>query len=212
MMPGKSHMRVFLDEQSCTMSPCSVAEAIAGAAAIADARGRLIVDVMVDGARWSAEQVTAAESQSCLAEEVRLTSANPGDLVLQTLDDAQSALAQAGVMQRQAAEMIQADAGPAAWDMLNEAVAIWLTVQQAVSHSAELMGLDLDRLTIDSKPSQAVVHRLHEQLRSMRSAMEARDPIGLADTLLYEMPDVVEEWQALLTQLQQQVQRSRPGK
>ena len=34
-----------------------------------------------------------------------------------------------------------------------------------------------------------------------RSALQANDPVGLSDTLLYEMPEVVDEWRRLLEQL-----------
>ncbi|MCH8212130.1 MAG: hypothetical protein IIB99_12260, partial [Planctomycetes bacterium] len=49
-------MQVLLDENVCDVVAGTVAEAIAACATLAQAQGRLIVDVHVDGTRWSEQQ------------------------------------------------------------------------------------------------------------------------------------------------------------
>ena len=40
----------------------------------------------------------------------------------------------------------------------------------------------------------------------MRRALLERDPIGLSDTLLYELPGIVEEWRSILDTLKRQIE------
>ena len=42
-------------------------------------------------------------------------------------------------------------------------------------------------------------------LRDVRALLE-RDPIGLSDTLLYELPGIVEEWRSILDTLKRQIE------
>ena len=100
---------------------------------------------------------------------------------------------------------MQADQHVAAMDRLQQAIAIWQAVQQAVVKGAQLVGLDLDTIEVDGTPMQTAIDRLGERLRMIRSALTANDPVGLSDTLLYEMPEVIVEWRALLTHVRVQV-------
>ncbi len=124
-------MQVLLDENVCDVVAGTVAEAIAACATLAQAQGRLIVDVHVDGTRWSEQQLESSERQAT-AEIVELTTADPSQLVLQTFDDATEALTDADELQHEAAELLQSDQRTICMDKLGEALSIWLTVQQAI--------------------------------------------------------------------------------
>ncbi len=197
-------MRVLLDEVVCDVTPQSVAEAIAAGAALAQDRGRTIADVFVDGTRWTDDRLAGPEVANA-AEEVLLVTSDPAVLVSQTLADAAEALVDADTLQREAAELMQADQHVAAMDRLQQAIAIWQAVQQAVVKGSQLVHLDLEQIEVNGTTLRAAVDRLSERLRMMRSALAANDPVGLSDTLLYEMPEVVAEWRELLTHVQAQV-------
>ena len=197
-------MRVLLDEVVCDVTPQSVAEAIAAGAALAQDRGRTIADVFVDGTRWTDDRLAGPEVANA-AEEVLLVTSDPAVLVSQTLADAAEALVDADTLQREAAELMQADQHVAAMDRLQQAIAIWQAVQQAVVKGSQLVHLDLEQIEVNGTTLRAAVDRLSERLRMMRSALAANDPVGLSDTLLYEMPEVVAEWRELLTHVQTQV-------
>jgi hypothetical protein len=194
----KQVMQIYLDEQRCDVHADSVAEAVTAAARIATARGRTITDVLVDGRRWNAEALGAAQAQDTAADEVRLSSANARDLVCQTFSDAAHALTEASELQRHAAELLQADRMADAMGDLGRAMEIWGSVHQAVDMGAEMAALDLE-------PHRGVIDGLAERLRSMRGALEQRDIAALADTLLYDLPDVVTEWRSLLHELTERV-------
>lgn len=196
-------MRVMLDQTVCDVRADSVESAIAAAAQMAEARGRMIVEVLVDGRIWTHDE-PASESATKACDEIQLTSADPADLVCQTFDQASEALREADALQQSAAELIQADQSPQAMAKLGEALAIWQSVQQAVSMGADVAGLDLDK-EIAAASMEGVIERLNQHLEAIRIALENSDPVGLADTLLYDLPEVNVQWRGLLESLRRRV-------
>ena len=205
-------MRILIDEQPSDIQASSIGEAINTAAAEAEGRGRVIVEVVVDGEPWNEEQLASAELCAGRAQELRLVSADLIDLVQQTLADASEILAGADELQRAAAELLQADRRAEAMDKLAEALVVWRAVQTAVFKSSQALQLDLDNVRVGESTMSQSVTRLNEQLVTLRSALEANDPVALSDALLYEMPHVVAEWREALLAIQTHVrERTSPS-
>ncbi len=195
-------MQILLDDIPCNVRARTVGEAIEGGADLARNRGRLIVDVTVDGFHLSATDLGSAQQHARTAQVVRLTTAEPVELVRQTFCDAGEALTEADELQREAAQLLQSDQHTVSMDKLTEAISIWLCVQEAVIKGAQLMGLDLDAEGSDDQELPDAIRRLRERLDAVHRALQSRDEIGLADTLLYEFPQVIEQWQRVLAELQ----------
>ena len=86
----------------------------------------------------------------------------------------------------------------------------WIS-EQFVSSVALAMAIDLDELRVGDDSIHDILTRLSEHLRAVRSALETDDPVGLSDTLLYDMPEVVGEWRELLDVLRARVSDQAPG-
>ncbi len=202
-------MRVFLDDQPCNSNAASIGDAIAACAAMAEERGRYVVEVVVDGTRLTSEHLESQELTSAKASEVRLSSAEPAELVSGTFAEAADALEEARAIQNDAAAMLQRDTQPQAMEKLGEAFAIWMSVRQAVQQGAQFAGLDLDTCSVNDQPASETVANLSKQLESLRTQLENGDTVGVADTLLYELPDVIDQWRALLNHLREAVRSSQ---
>ena len=200
-------MQILLDDNVCDVAADTVEGAITACADLVEAQGRMIVDVHVDGARWSEEELGSTENQRTTAQVVELTSADPTQLVLQTLQDAAEALTNADELQQEAAQLLQSDQRTICMDKMGEALSIWLSVQQAIVKGSQVIGLQLDEVTVDGTPIITSIVQLNEQLQMLRTALEQDDQIALADALLYEFPDVVREWQGILEHLQTLVEQ-----
>ena len=199
-------MHLLLDERPCEIEAASIGEAIAGAAALAEDRGRVIVEVTVDGDLWNEGQLTSVELCGGVAEEIRCVSADLKTLVCRTLADAADALVRADELQREAAELIQADQHPPAMERLGDALGIWLTVHEAVVKSAEALELDLDAIRVADGPLRDCIDRLKGQLQALHGALQTHDQVAISDTLLYELPEVVADWREALDAVQSHVQ------
>ena len=193
------------------MKAQTVGEAIAAAATLAQTRGRLIIDVIVDGLRWSERQLDSAEHKDTTAETIEFITAEPKELVLQTFEDAADALSDADALQKEAAELLQSDQSIVCMDKLAEALSIWLTVQQAIVKGSQVVELQLDNISVKKIPITESIARLNENLQLLRSALQQDDQVAVADALLYEFPDIINEWRTILEHIHSLVEREMTG-
>jgi hypothetical protein len=199
-------MKVLLDDMPCEVKATTVGEALDAAAALAEQRDRLIVDVTVDGTPWTESDLASPERTTTTAEIIRFTSAAPRELVRQTFADAADALTDADDLQRETAQLLQADHRSVSLEKLTEAIAIWLQVQEAIVKGSQLVGLDLDAVALP-RPIGESISALNQRLEAVHGALAGNDVISLADTLLYEFPEVVEEWRGILNELQRLLEK-----
>ena len=201
-------MRITLDQRDYDMNAGSVAEAIAACATVAEKEGRMIVEVVVDGVRWTNEQLETPDLVNESASEVELTSADPRSLLNEMFSDAADALDGAAAIQAQAAELLQVGERAAGLSKLHEALHVWTAVQQCVAQSAQLLDPPLEEMVVDGTPVTEIFHRLEVQLRSIFGHIDGEDMAALADSLLYELPSVQADWRALLGDLQRRTSDS----
>jgi hypothetical protein len=197
-------VQILLDELPCDVEAATVAEAVMAVAALARERGRLIVDVVVDGTRWNGDAAPPAGAASVVA----LTSTEPAALVRETFAHAAEALVEADGLQRAAAESLQSDRAVEAMDNLAGAMAIWDGVREAIVSAATLGALGggaaapAEAACPDLEPAVAL---LQGRLEALRTALQRGDTVAVSDALLYEFPEVVARWRALLEALRGQV-------
>ncbi|MHC4102742.1 MAG: hypothetical protein ACYSW1_17880, partial [Planctomycetota bacterium] len=72
---------------------------------------------------------------------------------------------------------------------------------EAIVKGSQLAGLDLDTVALP-RPIGESINALNQRLEAVHGALARDDVIALADTLLYEFPEVVEEWRRILNELQ----------
>jgi len=198
-------MRVQLDETSHATGADTIGQAIDEAATLARQQDRLVVEVIVDGRLWTPQQLSNQELRDGTAEKISFVSASVSELVCDTLAEASTALAEADDNQRQAAEHLQADRRREAMEHLGVALDLWRSVHEAVVGCADVLGVDLGRIGPDNGATVLEhVRGLERRLREMRVALENDDPVGLADTLLYDLPAAVADWQEVLLTLQRE--------
>jgi hypothetical protein len=186
---------------------CTVGEAIDAASRLAADRGRLIVEVVVDGEQWTDAELSEPGRLGSAADVLQLATAEPRTLVAAAFADAEEGLRDIAQLQREAAELLQEDRQTVAMDRLGDAVSIWASIHETVTKGAEIAGLDLQSQHVGAAPLRDAVARLGGRLHAVRDALSHDDQISLADTLLYEFPEVVTEWRAILAELRQRLEQ-----
>jgi len=181
-------MRIVLDDFETSLRADSIGAALDAAARTVGESGRLIVEVEVDGAAWSEEDLANPGLLVRGATELRLLTAHPAELVRDLLTHACEAIRDAARLHEQAATELQSARTADGMRSLLEALALWGSVQTAVSRGLELevvpraeilaRGIDLDH----------AVAALDGRLRTLRDCMQRQDVAAIADVLLYEFP------------------------
>lgn len=205
-------MNVILDGQPLEFSGAqTLAGAMRAAGEAAGARGRVIVEVYVDG-EAAGDAVLERPPEVEVGGEVRMVSVEPRALVRVTLMDAADALEAARKSQRASAELIQKGSVEEALKPLAEAIRTWQTVRDALEKSAGILGITIGELgprgamlpaaTIGGAgPSpgfDAMITDLAVRLSEIKRSLAGQDWSALADVLEYEMGEQTDRWKSAL--------------
>src|SRR5690606_41129580 len=101
-------MRVLLDETPLDVERPTLACALETGITRAQAAGRVVIRITLDGASLSDEQLGDPSEEETPGAEVIMTTAEPITLVRTTLMDGRDALAQTIELQKAAAQMLHA--------------------------------------------------------------------------------------------------------
>lgn len=194
-------MPIYIDDEFIAMDARDLGGALDAAAERLAASGRVVVEVELDGAVLPGDQIDARRGEAIEQRELRMVSADPRVLSIETLEQVRARLGEAKRLQDDAADLLQRDDAPAALKKVGEAIEVWLQTQQAVLHSAAITGLDLDAITVDGEPLSGFTGQLLGRLKELKALIEAGDTVGLADTLAYEWPEEVARWESLIAAL-----------
>lgn len=193
-------MKVYLDGRPLAVSaPVTMGAALRAATAEAGRRGRVVVEVEVDGSP-AAESLLEDPPEEAVGAEVKMVSVEPRSLVRVTLMDAAEALEAARERQGRCAELIQIGKLDEALAPLSEAIQTWQTVRDAVEKSAQMLGMELRDLgtQAEERGLEELTALLADRLNEVRRSLSGEDWSALADVLAYDMGEQADRWKAAL--------------
>ena len=194
-------MRIYLDDFETSLCATDIAGALRAAAELVEQSGRMIVEVSVDGVAWGEEDLASPDFTARAAEELRLLTAHPAALLRDTLLHAADAVLNAEEIQRNAARLMQGNRVREGLQSLLEALAVWGSVQTAVSRGLELGVLSRDEIKRKGIDLDGSIAALDTQLRALRDSMVAQDTTAISDCLLYEFPTTSKRFASTLAAL-----------
>lgn len=192
-------VRVLLDGEPIQDCFTSFADAIAGAATRAEAAGRLITDVLIDGRPATDQELQNPAALAHAPGEVSLTTARPRDLVRSTLLHAVDALEQIDADHQAAARCITRGELEEAVEPLQSALQTWDAVRQALAHGASLSGLPAGAPATLGLPR--LTHELATHLQELRDGLSRQDWSHVADLLQDELTRTASQWKTSLLDL-----------
>lgn len=202
-------MRVFLDEQAIEIqraggsdgqTPDSVAAAIAAARAAAQANGRVIIDVRVNGERLDDDALDSPSDSPAGDIEFKCFSADPRQLVAESFVDVSLALEGARPAQREAADSLQTGNLEAAFEQLAGALEVWDAVHRVTEQGPALLGVTLASLHPSGGSIEKDLATLSATLQQVRDAVGTQDWSTLADLLGHDLDDAACRWARLLAE------------
>ena len=210
-------MPTYLDDQPVTLDGRSLKQLLDAAREElarrhTDAEGarnrppRVVVEILLDGEKLDPDTLAARSADDMTSRELRLTTADPAALAVDSLEQVRGRLADASTLQKQAAELLQQDRPQEGYEKIAASVAAWLQVQQAVLHAPMLLGLNLDQLEVAGRPAHACTQEALEQLQNVKELLERQDPVGLSDALAYEWPELTDRWFELIDALIEKIE------
>ena len=198
-------MPVLIDDLPMGIATGSLGDVLLAAQKELEPLGRIIVEVLLDGQPLIGDQLFDRQEEPLGDMTLNLITANPRELVVDTLGEIHRMLQVAGEQQNEAADFLQRDDQRAALERIGESMTIWQQTERAVRESAQIMEVSLEDLVIDAFTFSELTADLIERLSGLRDLLQANDFVAVADTLQYEWPDVTMRWQKAIEKLMEQI-------
>lgn len=194
-------MRVMVDQETVEIARPTLAAAIAGGAAHAESKGRIVVEVKADGVTLAERDIENAPDIPGAFREIQLLTASRAHLAAQVLQAAASALDDVIAAHRFVADQIFATRLEPATNALQETLGVWQQIREGVEQVCVLLASDLPTLSGKvgkSEEARELVSGLSSGLGEVRRAVAAQDWSTLADTLTDDLTVLADRWRTLL--------------
>lgn len=159
---------------------------------------RLVVHVLIDGEEPDLSALTALRQTRLADHTIFVETTEPAAMALDALEATDAVIDEAAQLSAAAAEALGAGNQNKAFQQLAGAFGKWQNAQDSVLKVSQLLRIDLETIEADGESLTKILDSFSGQLRDIRSAIEARDFVALADVLNYEIPTCAAQWHAAI--------------
>lgn len=193
-------MNVFMDGERVPGSHADLASAMNASRSIAEARGRILIEVKGDGQPIPDAILESPDAAAGRAyAEIHFQTAEPRQLVRSTVLGAVDLLEDIRAGQAAAAESFQTGETGQAFDHLQTVLTNWQVVQSVVTSGSQLLSMSLtDPATGGGTSFDALGSALSKELSAVRNSLAAQDHAAVADSLAYDLTKHVDSWAGAL--------------
>ena len=157
-------------------------------------RNRLVVNLLIDGEEPDLDRMGDVKRSPLNGHTLFIETAEPRQMALDVLDEVEQQLDEADRLKGEAVDLLQRNAAVRAMERLSGCFSTWHHAQESLLKTAQLLRIDLTRITVAGRTLADVVGAFIGQLREVKQAMEDRDFVTLADVLTYEMTQTSRQW------------------
>lgn len=155
---------------------------------------RLVVHVLIDGEEPDLAAVHALRQTPTEPHTIYVETTEPRRMANEVLDEVLAQVDLADTLRGEAVESLRADNHGKALEKLSGCFTCWQATQESVQKVAQLLRIDMERITAGDEPLATFLTRFRDQLQTIRQSLEDRDFVTLTDTLAYEVPESTGRW------------------
>jgi hypothetical protein len=159
---------------------------------------RLVINLLIDGEEPDLDAIGVVKRSPVAGHTIYIETAEPQRIALDALEEVEEQLAEADRLKGDAVDQLQTGTVERAMQKLAGCFSTWQNAQESVLKTAQLLRIDLDALRVDDRNLHEMVEEFAEQLRAIKSALEARDFVTLCDILTYETTETTTRWRGAL--------------
>lgn len=167
---------------------------------------------MVVGLRCNGQEVPADKMAKMLQEPAKsfarleVVTGTKDELVTDAMSEASTCLAETERACRRVAELLEERNTVEAAQTLAECLRVWQQVHEAVGKSIEMLQVDPQHIMVGDESLIQLLEKPKEVLLQIRSALQVKDYVLLADILQYEFSAVTDCWRAIIGQLRREAE------
>jgi len=162
-------------------------------------RGKIIVGIECDGQEVPPDQVDQSLTEHADKYwQINFQTVVPATLAAEVLKAARNTLRQIDRDSQVVAERLNQSQIKEAMEVMGSLFGFWSDVYRAVFHTMQLLKIEAEGIELANGTADMIMSRLHQQLRDVKTTLENRDYVQLADLLSYELIPLATEWQKLV--------------
>jgi hypothetical protein len=166
---------------------------------------RLIVNLLIDGLEPDFSLLGKVRRTPLGDHTVYIETADPRDMALEVLNEVEVQLQEAERLRLDAISLLQRNNVERALQKLSGCFSTWQHAKESVLKTAQLLRIDLDHLHAGDRTLGEMIAEFTAQLRQIKSALENRDYVSLADILTYEATETNRRWSDALDAIRDSV-------
>jgi hypothetical protein len=166
---------------------------------------RLVVNLLIDGAQPDLAAIGEIRQSSLLGKTLFIETADPRGMALDVLGEVEKQMDQADRLAGDCVDYLRQEKTSDAMSRLAGCFTIWHHAQESLLKTAQLLRIDLERISVGDRSLQDVVGEFSEQLKLIKSSLEDRDYVTLADVLTYDTATTTANWREALKAMQRTI-------
>jgi hypothetical protein len=159
---------------------------------------RLVVHVLIDGQEPDLQRLGELKTAPLTGHTLYIETAEPRRMALEVLGEIEQHLSETDKLRTDCVSLLRTNNTIKALEKLRGCFSAWQHAQESVLKTAQLLRIDLTRITVDGRPFSEVLREFTAQLKLIKSALENRDFVSLIDTLVYETSETSDQWRAAI--------------
>lgn len=167
---------------------------------------RLVTNLLIDGEEPDLNRISTIRHSLLNNHTLFIETADPAIMALDALDEVEDQLGETDRLRSDAVEMLQRGQSNRALEKLSGCFGIWQTAQESVLKVAQLLRIDLELVRVCDRSLTELLGGFGDQLRQIKSALENRDFVTLADILTYEANETSSQWRDAFDAIRQIIQ------
>jgi hypothetical protein len=194
-------MPVTIDHENCEVEQLGL-NTVGQVLSHASRNNRLVVNMLIDGRQPDLNLIGEIRQYPVLGKTLFIETADPRGMALDVLSEVAKQMDTADKLASDACDALRKDKASDAMSRLAGCFTIWHHAQESVLKTAQLLRIDLARISVDGRSLNTVVGEFGEQLKLIKSCLEDRDYVTLCDILTYETTTTSNSWRTALKAMQ----------
>jgi hypothetical protein len=155
---------------------------------------RLVIKLLIDGEQPNLSIMGQIRAKPLNGHTLFIETAAPQEIALDVLTEVDAELERADDLKAEVIEFLQRNEPAPAMQRLSGCFTVWNAASESLEKTTQLLRIDVEAIRLDTCTLQESLVQFAEQLRQIKTALESRDFVSLADVLEYEMTQTTERW------------------
>ena len=173
---------------------------------------RLVVNLLLDGRAPDLSRLGHLRASPLEGHTLFIETAAPREMALEVIAEVDAQLREADRLRTEAVDFLHRNQPALAMERLSGCFSTWHHAPESILKTAQLLRIDLEAVQIGSRSLGEMMDDFSDQLRQIKSALEDRDFVTLADILAYEATQTSAHWQTALAAVRRIIDGSPIGR